>query len=168
MFCFRVKRLIYDLVEGSLKGPLVEKTETHIKGCPTCRKRYDEMKGLLDLASKKKVPEQSAAFWTDFDKELEEKLSSEEFTPFEIKIRPEYRPSFIRRPAFVLATIAMLLIAISVYLLGGLPTKSRLTAFNDERLLDDIEALEELTGELVVLDDQDFILDEMILLEEMS
>lgn len=168
MFCFRIKRKLYDILEGNLSQARAEKIKAHLKKCPNCAQEYRQMRQVLGLVSQRKSPEPSAQFWASFDQELEEKLAQKKVLPQEIKLRPVYLPRPSLKPAFALATVFTLLIALSFYLFGGLPTKGRLIALSDERLINDIEVLEELTGKSVELDYEDILLDELTLLEELS
>ena len=168
MFCFRIKRKLYEFLEGNLSPAEAEKIKIHLARCAKCAQEYKQMRQVLSLVSQKKVPQPSAEFWAKFDQELEEKLAKERVLPQEIKLRPQYLPRMSLRPAFALATVFALLISLSFYLFGGLPTKGRLTALNDERLVNDLEIIEDLTDGFVILDDADFLVDELSLLEELS
>lgn len=168
MFCFLIKRKLYEFLEGNLNSTEAEKIKTHLARCAKCAQEYSRMRQVLALASQKKTPELSSQFWANFDQELEEKLDKRKALPQEIKLRPYYLPRFSLKPAFAVATVFVLLMAISFYLFGGLPTKARLTALSDERLVNDIEILEELIGESVVLDNEDYLLNELNLLDELS
>ena len=88
--------------------------------------------------------------------------------PVEIKVRAQYPPRVSLKPVFALASVFIILLAMSFYLFGGLPTPSRLTALADEQLVDDVEILEELTGEYVVFENGDALIDELALLEDLS
>ena len=167
MFCFRIKRKLYEFLEGNLNSAEVEKIKTHLARCAKCAQEYSRMGKVLSLASEKKAPQLSSQFWTNFDRELEEKLSKERVLPEEIKLRPQYLPRVSLRPVFAVATVFILLMAISFYLFGGLPTKGRLAALADERLVNEIEALEEISGETIVFDYKD-LLNELALLEDLS
>jgi hypothetical protein len=167
MFCFRVKRRLYDFIEGNLKQEVAKRIRLHLQSCLGCTRSYNQLRQLLNLASQKKPPELSSQFWMSFDQELREKLAKERVSSREIKLQPTYLPRISLRPAFALATAVILLIAISLYLFGGLPTKERIIALSDERLVNDIEVLEELTDEFITLEDQDFLIDELILLEDL-
>lgn len=167
MFCFRIKRKLYEFLEGNLNSAETEKIKTHLARCAKCAQEYSRMRKVLSLASEKKTPQLSSQFWTIFDRELEEKLSKERVLPEEIKLRPQYLPRVSLRPVFAVATVFILLMAISFYLFGGLPTKGRLAALADERLVNEIEALEEISGETIVFDYKD-LLNELALLEDLS
>lgn len=168
MFCFLIKRKLYDFIEDNLTQAQAEKIKIHLAGCARCAQEHSRMRQVLALASQKKTPELSGQFWANFDRELEEKLVKKKVLPEQIRLRQYYFPRVGLRPAFTVATVFILLLAINFYLFGGLPTKARLNALSDERLLNDIETLEELTGESVALDNEDYLLNELDLLEELS
>ena len=168
MFCFRIKRKLYEFSQGNLNSVEAEKIETHLAKCAKCAQEYSRMRKVLNLASEKKGPQLSSQFWANFGRELEEKLAKERVLPEKIKLKPQYLPRVNLRPVFAVATVFILLMATSFYLFGGLPTKARLTALADERLVNDIELLEEITNEFLTPDDPDSLLNELNLLEELS
>ncbi|MFH1753228.1 MAG: hypothetical protein ABH875_03500 [Candidatus Omnitrophota bacterium] len=127
--------------------------------------KQEKLKRLLALAAERKAPEQPPEFWSEFDKELKEKLSEESTSSVEIKIRPAYRPSLTLKPVFALATVALVLIMISVYHFTGLPTSGTVAVLEEDSLVEELALIEELTGETVYING-DAILDEMYLLEE--
>ncbi len=167
MFCYNVRKRLYDFIEGDLEKKTADGIESHLWFCSKCAEEHERLKGILKLASGKKAPELSDTFWADFDKGLKEKMSAAREMPESYRIRPE-RPVIGLKPAFALATVLMLLVAVNFYLFGGLPTRSRLDAMADERLVNDIVILEELSDEAIALDDGDLLLDEFFLLEEIN
>lgn len=157
------------MLEGNLSKTGAEQIKAHLDKCANCAKEYKEMKQVLGLVSQKKgLLEPSGQFWTNFNQELNERLAQEKVLPQEVKPRWRYLPQITLRPAFALGCVFVLLIALSFYLFGALPTKGRLIALSEDRLLNEIEMLEELTDEFVILDDEDVLLDELSLLEELG
>jgi len=167
MFCYNVRRKLYDFIGGGLEKGIMKGIEAHLLFCPKCAREHRELKEIMKLASEKKAPQLSGGFWRDFDTGLKEKLAKAREMPQAFRLRPE-RPRISLKPAYALATILILLVAVNFYFFGGMPTKSRLEAMADERLVNDIVILEELADEAFALDEGDFLLDEFFLLEEID
>ncbi|MBL7071546.1 MAG: zf-HC2 domain-containing protein [Candidatus Omnitrophica bacterium] len=167
MLCFNARKKLYALTEGDLSGSSAEELKVHLDSCAKCAEEYGRIKQVLELASKKEAPKMPPEFWAEFDRDLREKLVREKETPDTFTIRPE-RTKINLKPVYALAAMAMFLISVSFYLFGGVPTKSRLNAASDERLVNDLLAIEELTEEAMIFDDQDILLDEIFLLEEVN
>lgn len=168
MFCFRTKRRLYDLVEGNLTPDQAKSLKAHLIKCPGCGRQYRQMSQVINLASKQAVPQPSGQFWTNFDRELEEKLTGEKIKPLDVKLRPDRLPRLNLKPAFALASVFALILAFSFYLFGGLPTKTRIVALADEQLINDIELIEEISDEFIVVEDPAALRQELSLLEDLS
>ncbi len=168
MRCFNVRRLLYALAEGALSEEKERALQEHLSSCARCNKEYKKLNTLLHLASEKNLGEMSNAFWADFDKELKEKLSQEVPPALEIKFKPRYRLYRIPKPVYAFATAAVLLIVISFYLLGGLPTPGRISNYQDQLLISEIQTLEELSGEFFIIDENDLLFDELIMINGTS
>ena len=169
MFCFRIKRKLYDLLEGGLDESRSRKLEIHLEKCPGCARAYQELRQVLELAAQKKNPEPSPEFWQGFDRELAARMGREDSVPVGPAVPVTVRPRLRLRPAFALATVAaVLLIVFNLYLVDKLPGKAWLLARNEEALVNDAAVLEEMTGEVILLEDDDYLLTEFDLLEELS
>ena len=168
MFCWRVKRRLYALNEGELSSTQAEQIKAHLHKCAKCAREYQSLRQVLHLAGQKQTPQPSKQFWANFGRELEDKLSAEKIAPAAVRLRLPELPRVNLKPAYALAGVCIFLLAISFYLFGGLPTRTRLSALTDTRLVEDIQALEELTDDFIALNGPESIFNELSLLDDFS
>jgi hypothetical protein len=166
MFCFRIKRKLYGLIEGRLSEGESLKIRAHLEKCSSCNREFQQMCLLLGLVSQKETPKMSKEFWSDFQAQLDRRLSQEKPKPVpEFKFR--YYPRLSPRPAFALAFALVLIILISSYLFQMIPLGENIRlAKTDEEFLNALILSEEL-GQILapaILDEEAFLEEEIELL----
>jgi len=144
MFCFRIKRRLYDFIEGGLSQDEHLRIKGHLEKCPSCRREYQQMNLLLGLVSQKKTPKMNEKFWLEFQSQLDKRLSTEQpGAVSEFKFR--YYPRLSLRPALVLACVLILLIGIASYIFQIVPFSGDLRfARADKEILNALIVDEEL------------------------
>ena len=132
------------------------------------RDSKDKIRKIIDLASEMVPPKQSGEFWREFDRQLKEKIEQNLSGGLEIKLSPRVRPPFSLRPLFAMATAAVLVITLGMFIINTItPTAPQLAVIDEGDIIAEIEILESVTGELFVFDDEQ-LLDELYILEELS
>lgn len=146
MFCFRVRKRLYDYAEGSLSQNENLKIKGHLERCSSCRREYQKISVVLGSVSRKKAPEMDEGFWNEFQAKLDEKLSASLKKPKPVaEFELGSRPRLSLKPAFALAVVLILLIGIASYISKIPPfgTDLRL-ARADREIVDELILCEEL------------------------
>jgi len=164
MFCFRVKRKLYDYIEGKMSQSENLRVKSHLQRCLSCRKEYNQISIILGIAARKETPKMDERFWNEFQAQLDKKLSacSERPKPApEIKFR--YQPRLSLKPAFALAFALVLLLGIASYIFQIVPRGGDLRlAQADKELLNELILYEELEQVSLFLPDDESFLEEEI------
>ena len=167
MFCFMARKRLYSYSEGDISERAGLKVGSHLKKCSRCAGEYDLIRRISGLAARKGIPEVAAEEWEYFDRELEERLHGVDAAPAKSRRRRHFGPAIF--PGFAAASaVAAIMIVISVYLISGMLPAERFRQLRDNQTAYNIRLLGELTGGNAMLDRDDFLLDEMLLLDEMG
>lgn len=146
MFCFRVKRKLYDLVSGELSGKESTGIIAHLKKCPSCRNEQQRLERFLGLVSHQPEPQLKEGFWREFQAELDRKLAERQQQPgFRVSL-PRFQPRLNWQPAFAFALVLILFVGLTSLLLQRAPLllqEARLSKI-DSGILDEIIFYEEL------------------------
>lgn len=162
--CFFVRKQLYAYSERSLAEKRFRHIARHLEYCVACRKRADELKDILQAARHLPAPEPSSLFWqgfkTDLDRALNERIASD------VRERPLSRQAGMRvslRPAFSYLAITLFMLSAGVYAF----TYYR-KAVAETQLVNEAVVLDEVSDMAGLSDRNDELLDEFILLNELS
>ena len=111
MKCDEVRELMMDAVDGS--GEADPRMTEHLRGCPVCASKLDEMRKTMALLDEWKAPEPSPYF----DSRLQARLREEAARPVAVWWQ------WFRNPALALSLGLMMMIAGGVSFFTGKPDK---------------------------------------------
>ena len=165
MFCYGIRKRLYDFIQGDLDDRAAGRIKRHLEACRGCAQKEAQLRQILDTAALQEAPRPPADFWKKFDAELDEKLAAARDKGESYTLKPV--PSRVSlKPAFALVAVAVVMFAVLLYVYNGLSPQGQIGRLSDEELVVEMVMVEELTGEPILLDDQDALIDEAILLAD--
>jgi len=117
--CKKIDKLMVNGLYDELQGKKKKNFLHHLKSCPGCREKYQELTGLMKIMDKRQQPRMSEDFWDNYYPALQEKINTleQEQTQTQeggpapvIKIR---RP-LIRWALYPAAAMALLVVGIVI------------------------------------------------------
>ncbi|OGX25009.1 MAG: hypothetical protein A3J51_02415 [Omnitrophica WOR_2 bacterium RIFCSPHIGHO2_02_FULL_45_21] len=155
--CILIKRKLYDYLDDSLSETAKLKVKNHLDACHNCREQLSQIKTILDLAGQKNIPQPKGEFWHNFKIDLDRKLNDRLVGPLSLKPLPR----FSLKPALAYAVLSVFFLAIAASLYKFPHPAALRLAQNDDELIEEAIALDEL-GEALELDhDEDAYLEEV-------
>ncbi len=117
--CKRIKRLLVDYLENSLKEEGAQLVKGHLLKCNKCKSYHDNIKEVLEKVRGLKDPELPDSFWDNYVTNFRKRL--EEGSTLERNILPEYHPipwqlKLPRLASSIALFILLISIAFSIYL----------------------------------------------------
>lgn len=147
--CIFIKRKLYDYLDKSLSDIEMSKVKSHIDGCKKCNESARQLSAILEASSQKNHLEPNAEFWHNFKIDLDRRLNEKLVPAVNFKRSLSYR----LRPAFAYLFTLIFVLALGNYFFKS-PHSRPLYLAQDDELIDEIDALDEL-DEAVELDYQD-------------
>jgi anti-sigma factor RsiW len=145
--CLFIRGKLYEYIDKSLSEEDHVRVANHLETCVSCRTRVAQIGRVLSVAAQNTAPVPSEDFWNNFRAELDDKLNQ--------KLVPSCPARAIRvRSALALATACLLIIAFSISLKTATRSPVRL-AQSDKELIEELSSIEELSPELIPLDEFD-------------
>ena len=155
--CILMKRKLYDYADDGLPETAKLKVKNHLDACHNCRERLSQIKAILDFSGPKNIPQPKEEFWHNFKIDLDRKLNDTLVGPFTFKPLPR----FWLKPALAYAVLSVFFLAIAASLYKFPHPAALRLAQNDDELIEEAIALDEL-GEALELDhDEDAYLEEV-------
>lgn len=155
--CIVMKRKLYDYLEDSLSEIDNFKVKKHLDTCRSCRERVAQIKTIIDLAGQKNIPQPKEEFWHNFRIELDRRLNDALLSPLTLKSLPR----FYRRPALAYAALLVFFLAIAASLYKFPHPAPLQLAQNDDALIEEAIALDELDEAPELNHDEDVYLEEI-------